>query len=165
MLSQSPQPSLRPQFAPGKELGHLVLSQTRKATPQTHKALQQSGGTKVRPGQAEYYKVLKTLGILQYYSLSLVPINRLRVLQYNIQKSKDKIMAFLLVDKATALYNILALQELWQNPYKNTIYCLSLSVFYIVYNNQERRSCFLINKNLDINSWEIDYLGPDVYSL
>ena len=74
-------------------------------------------------------------------------------------------MAPLLADKATTLYDILALQELWQNPYKNTIYCLSLSVFYIVYNNQERQSYFLINKNLDINSWEIDYLGPDIYFL
>jgi len=61
-------------------------------------------------------------------------------------------MAPLLADKATTLYDILALQEPWQNPYKNTIYYPSLSVFYIIYNNQERQSYFLINKNLDINS-------------
>ena len=38
-------------------------------------------------------------------------------------------------------------------------------VFYIVYDNQVRQSCFLINKNLDINTWDIDYSGPDVYSI
>jgi len=40
-----------------------------------------------------------------------------------------------------------------------------LLVFYIVYDNQVRQSCFLINKNLDINTWDIDYSGPDVYSI
>jgi len=92
-------------------------------------------------------------------------MNRLKVLQYNVQKSKDKVIALLLTDKAITLYNILVFQKLWQNPYKNAIYYLSLSVFYIVYNNQEKQSCFLINKNLDINSWDIDYSGPDIYSL
>jgi len=38
-------------------------------------------------------------------------------------------------------------------------------VFYIAYNNQKRQSCFLINKNLDINSWDIDYSGLDICSL
>jgi len=36
-------------------------------------------------------------------------MNRLRALQYNVQKSKDKVMAPLLADKATASYDILAL--------------------------------------------------------
>ncbi len=92
-------------------------------------------------------------------------MNRLRVLQYNVQKSKDKVMAPLLADKITALYDILALQEPWQNPFKNATYCPSLSVFYAAYDNQARRSCFLINKSLDINTWDVDYSGPDVCSL
>ena len=92
-------------------------------------------------------------------------MNRLRVLQYNVQKSKDKVMAPLLADKATASYDILALQEPWQNPYKNATYCPSSLAFYVAYNNQERQSCFLINKNLNINSWDINYSGPDVCSL
>src|SRR5882757_3475466 len=92
-------------------------------------------------------------------------MNRLKVLQYNVQKSKDKVMAPLLADKAVASYDILALQEPWKNPYKNATYCPNSSAFYTAYNNQERRSCFLINKSLDINSWDIDYSGPDVCSL
>ena len=74
-------------------------------------------------------------------------------------------MAPLLADKATASYDILALQEPWQNPYKNATYYPSSLAFYVAYNNQERQSCFLINKNLNINSWDIDYSGPDVCSL
>ena len=91
-------------------------------------------------------------------------MNRLKVLQYNVQKSKDKVIAPLLADKAVASYDILALQEPWKNPYKNATYCPNSSAFYTAYNNQERRSCFLINKSLDINSWDIDYSGSDVYS-
>ena len=74
-------------------------------------------------------------------------------------------MAPLLADKAVALYDILALQEPWKNPHKNTTYYPNSSVFYTAYNDQERQSCFLINKNLDINSWDIDYSGPDICSL
>ena len=74
-------------------------------------------------------------------------------------------MAPLLTDKAIILYDILVFQELQQNLYKNTIYCPNSLVFYTVYNNQEKQSYFLINKNLDINSQEIDYLGPNIYSL
>jgi hypothetical protein len=92
-------------------------------------------------------------------------MNRLKVLQYNVQKSKKKVMAPLLADKVITSYDVLALQEPWQNPHKNATYCPSRSAFYVAYNDQKRRSCFLINKSLDINSWDIDYSGPDVCSL
>jgi len=62
-------------------------------------------------------------------------MSRLRVLQYNVQKSKDKVMAPLLADQAVALYNVLALQEPWKNPHKNATYCLNLSAFYVAYND------------------------------
>ena len=62
-------------------------------------------------------------------------MNRLKVLQYNVQKSKDKVIAPLLADKTAATYDILALQEPWQNPYKNTTYYPNSSVFYIIYDD------------------------------
>jgi hypothetical protein len=92
-------------------------------------------------------------------------MNKLKVLQYNVQKSKDKVMAPLLADKAITSYDILALQEPWHNPYKNATYCPSSAAFYAAYNDQERRSCFLINKSLNISLWDVDYSGPDVCSL
>jgi hypothetical protein len=49
--------------------------------------------------------------------------------------------------------------------FKNATYCPRLAAFYIAYNNEKRQSCFLINKSLNISSWDVDYLGPDVYSL
>ena len=79
-------------------------------------------------------------------------MNRLKVLQYNVRKSKKKVMVPLLADKVIVSYDVLALQEPWQNPYKNATYCPSRSAFYVAYNDQKRRSCFLINKSLDINS-------------
>jgi hypothetical protein len=57
------------------------------------------------------------------------------------------------------------LQEPWHNPYKNVTYCPSLGAFYIAYNSEERLSCFLINKSLNISLWDVDYSRPDVCSL
>ena len=74
-------------------------------------------------------------------------------------------MAPLLADRAIALFDVVALQEPWQNPHKNATYCPSTSDFYAAYNDQERRSCFLINKKLNVNTWDIDYSSPDVCSL
>ena len=62
-------------------------------------------------------------------------MNRLKVLQYNVQKSKDKVMAPLLADKIAATYDVLALQEPWQNPHKNATYCPNSSVFYIIHDD------------------------------
>ena len=62
-------------------------------------------------------------------------MNRLKVLQYNVQKSKDKVIAPLLADKTAAIYDILALQEPWQNLYKNATYYPNSLVFYIAHDD------------------------------
>ena len=46
----------------------------------------------------------------------------LSILQYNVRKSKDKVMASLLRDKRITNYDILAIQEPWRNPFINTIH-------------------------------------------
>src|SRR6187402_3869362 len=92
-------------------------------------------------------------------------MNKLKIFQYNVQKSKDKVMAPLLASGAITSYDILALQEPWHNRHKNATYCPSSSAFFVAYDNQERRCCFLINKSLDISSWDVDYSGPDACTL
>lgn len=44
----------------------------------------------------------------------------LRILQYNVMKSRNEVMATLLHDPSIQEYDILALQEPWRNPYIST---------------------------------------------
>ena len=77
----------------------------------------------------------------------------LKILQYNVQTSKDKVMAPLLADPRTHEFDIIAIQEPWKNPHIETTYCPTRSPFYLLYPPEGRaRSCFLINKKLDIIS-------------
>ena len=46
----------------------------------------------------------------------------LRILQYNVQKSKDKVLIPLFEDKRTTELDIIAIQEPWQNPFQPTTY-------------------------------------------
>jgi hypothetical protein len=58
--------------------------------------------------------------------------------------------------------DILAIQEPWVNPFHPAMYCLSNSLFIPVFSNQSKRSCLLVNKKLNPNSWEARVLGPDL---
>lgn len=84
------------------------------------------------------------------------------VLQYNVHKSKDRVMAPLLADPQTREFDVLAIQEPWQNPYVNATYCPQSSGFTPAYNDKTRRSCFLVNKRLPSNSWSVTYPSEDL---
>ena len=56
----------------------------------------------------------------------------LKILQYNVQKSKDKVMAPLLADPRIQKFDIIAIQEPWKNPYQETTYYPSLCPFYLL---------------------------------
>ena len=71
-------------------------------------------------------------------------------------------MSPLLADSRIASYDLIALQEPWQNPHCNRIYCPSASGFIPAYNNRQRRSCFLINRRLDPAAWSVEYPSPDL---
>ena len=71
-------------------------------------------------------------------------------------------MSPLLADARIALYDLIALQEPWQNPYCNRTYCPSSSGFIPAYDDRQRRSCFLINRRLDPTIWSIEYPCPDL---
>ena len=89
-------------------------------------------------------------------------MNSLQILQYNVQKSKDKVMSPLLADSRIASYDLIALQEPWQNPHCNRTYCPSALGFMPAYDNRQRRSCFLINRRLDPTVWSVEYPSPDL---
>ena len=93
-------------------------------------------------------------------------MRELTILQYNMQKSKKKVMAPLLAEAATQGYSILALQEPWQNKHMNATYCLQNSGFWPAYPPQfHSRACFLVNKNLPLSSWSVVHPCPDLSTL
>lgn len=47
-------------------------------------------------------------------------VNRLSILQYNVMKSRTKVMAPLLRDKKMGEFDIIAVQEPWVNPVNHT---------------------------------------------
>lgn len=72
----------------------------------------------LRP-KCRQYKINKTFKLLfaRLISKHLV----FKILQYNINKSKDKIIISLFENFLTPIYNILAIQKLWKNLFQHTI--------------------------------------------
>lgn len=68
----------------------------------------------------------------------------------------------MLADDQVGLYDIIALQEPWKNTLENRTYCPRASNFVPAYDDCKRRSCFLVNKNLDTTTWHAEFLGPDL---
>ena len=76
---------------------------------------------------------------------------KLRILQYNIYKSKNKMMIILLHEKRIKNYNILMIQKLWQHHEKTRTYN-SRDIDFTLKNNNEK-TCFYVNNRIDGNNW------------
>src|SRR6266487_5794455 len=77
----------------------------------------------------------------------------IQVLQYNIQKSKNRVMVPLL-EGNHKLYDIIAIQEPWLNPYNSTTYCLCSCQYNLIFSQTSRaRTCILVNKQIPIAKW------------
>lgn len=80
-------------------------------------------------------------------------MSTLKVLQYNVQKSKDGVMAPLL-DSGKASYDIIAIQEPWLNPCVDTTYCPRSCQYNLVFPPQGKaRTSLLIHKKHPISTW------------
>jgi hypothetical protein len=76
----------------------------------------------------------------------------LRILQYNVRRSKDIVMAPLLRDPAILRYDIIAIQEPWINPYEYNSHNPISSLFTLWLPKQGDKPpgvAFYINKRLD----------------
>jgi ribonuclease HI/exonuclease III len=95
--------------------------------------------------------------------------NQLSILQYNVRKSKDTVMATLLRDAKTAEYDILAIQEPWKNPYMDTTHHPAKEIFHLCYppeqDGKPARVCFFVNKRLDHTKWQFKAHTRDVSTL
>jgi exonuclease III len=80
-------------------------------------------------------------------------MNTLRILQYNVQKSKNGVLILLLEGRHES-YDIIAVQELWLNPQVKTTYCLNSCPYTLVF-PQQGRACtsIYINKQIPLSQW------------
>ena len=90
----------------------------------------------------------------------------LRILQYNVRREQNTVMAALLNDRRMKEVDIIAIQEPWHNSRNNSSYNSSTSEFYLAYREKEgTRVCFYINKRIDINSWQVTHETEDLSTL
>ncbi len=80
-------------------------------------------------------------------------IRGLKILQYNVQRRKDAVMAPLLENNEARDIDVLAIQEPARNLINGTSYNYSASRFHLAHcGDPEARTCFYINKRLDPGS-------------
>ena len=95
--------------------------------------------------------------------------NTLSILQYNVMRSKDIVMATLLRDQNILEYDILAIQEPWRNPFMSTSHNPIPESFHLFFPQDTRdapaRVCFFINKRLDETTWRVTERTRDVCTL
>lgn len=93
----------------------------------------------------------------------------LKLLQYNVRKSRDTVMATLLRDPRILDYDVLAIQEPWRNPFMSTTHHPAKAHFHLCYpaatENGPARVCFFVNKRLDSTTWQFEPHTGDVCSL
>jgi ribonuclease HI len=96
----------------------------------------------------------------------MVGHQELRILQYNVWKSRDVVLASLFQDSRILEYDVLAIQEPWRNPFIATSYHPLKAHFQLTYlEDAATRVCFYINKRFDLSSWNVSYISKDVIAL
>src|SRR5438132_1269097 len=80
---------------------------------------------------------------------------RFNILQYNMQKNRTLIMIPFFNCGAIAQYDIIIIQELWQNPRRKTTHQSLRSEFRLYYyEDDETKICFYVNRNIPANACE-----------
>jgi hypothetical protein len=88
----------------------------------------------------------------------------LNIIQYNVNKSRNRVMMPMFKSLDPERHHILAMQEPWRNPQMPTtsrppnhhlIYLLS----------KETRVCFYVSKAINQNEWETKEHSPDLVTL
>ncbi|EDN04471.1 predicted protein [Histoplasma mississippiense (nom. inval.)] len=90
----------------------------------------------------------------------------LRILQYNVWKSRDVVLASLFQNRKILDYDILAIQEPWRNPFIETSYHPLKAQFQLTYlANAATRVCLYISKRINPGTWSVSYISKDIISL
>ncbi|KIW95026.1 uncharacterized protein Z519_03607 [Cladophialophora bantiana CBS 173.52] len=84
--------------------------------------------------------------------------------KYNVQKSKNVVLASLFQDRWISEYEVLAIQEPWRNH--RTSYHPLKTHFQLAYpNDRNTRVCFYINKRVDASTWNVSFITKDIIAL
>ena len=87
---------------------------------------------------------------------------QLRILQYNVHKSKDVITP-LLEDPRIQQFHLILVQEPWRNQHIQTSYNPSQSNFHLLYHpHAETRVAIYISKSIPTTDWKVRHLTPDL---
>jgi exonuclease III len=82
----------------------------------------------------------------------------LSILQYNVRKPRDIVMATLLRDPKVKDFDILAIQEPWVNTFADTTHHPAKDHFHLCYPQSKyegpAKVCMFINKRLDHSKWK-----------
>jgi hypothetical protein len=90
----------------------------------------------------------------------------LRILLYNVQKSRDVVLASLFQNPRVLEYDVLAIQEPWRNPFIATSYHPLKAHFQLMYSpDAVTRVRFYVNKRVDPGTWSVSFISKDIISL
>ncbi|KAF4546999.1 Hypothetical protein D9617_74g064610 [Elsinoe fawcettii] len=88
----------------------------------------------------------------------------LNIGQYNVNKSRSRVMTAFFHAVDPSRHRILALQEPWRNPQMPTsIRPPNYHLYYPL--SKDTRVCFYISKTLDTDRWTVKEHSPDLVSL
>lgn len=96
--------------------------------------------------------------------------SQVNILQYNVRKAKDTVMAPLLRGPTVADYDVLAIQEPWKNPFMSTTHHPAKGIFHLCYPEVDgtkgpARVCFFVNERLDHGAWQFEQHTTDLCTL
>lgn len=91
---------------------------------------------------------------------------QLRILQYNVRKSRDVVLDSLFRLPRVLEFDILAIQEPWRNPFKATTYHPLKTHFHLTYlEDAATRVCLYINKQMDPGTWNVSCISKDIIAV
>jgi exonuclease III len=90
----------------------------------------------------------------------------LRILQYNVNKLRNKVLAALLEDQRLKTYDVIAIQEPWRNPFDSQTYNPRDSGFHLInLKRADSRVSIYINKDISENIWIETVHSPDLLTV
>ena len=88
----------------------------------------------------------------------------LNIVQYNVNKSRNRVMSAFFQAVDPKKHHILAIQEPWRNPQMPTT--IRPPNYHLVYPlRHDTRVCFYVSKVLDPNKWKVTEHSPDLLTL
>lgn len=89
----------------------------------------------------------------------------LQILQYNVQRSTNKVLTPFLQEECVKQADIICIQEPMPDQNHFRLYNPSTSQFHLIHGTGHVRTCIYVNKRLDINTWRKEIAESDICSI